>query len=132
MSLRKARDRSGALVPSILSIIKPTEEPPTYFKVNKFTRAFQNIVDAYGVARYREINPAVFSIVTFPFLFGIMFGDVGHGILLLLATLFMIYKEKEWQGQKLSEMIQYATEKKPTFFPKTNFLFFQKKKKKTI
>jgi len=105
LALRKARDRSGALVPSILSIIKPTEEPPTYFKVNKFTRAFQNIVDAYGVARYREINPAVFTIVTFPFLFGIMFGDVGHGILLLLATLFMIYKEKEWQGQELSEMI---------------------------
>lgn len=105
LALRKARDRSGALVPSILSIIKPTEEPPTYFKVNKFTKAFQNIVDAYGVARYREINPAVLTIVTFPFLFGIMFGDVGHGILLLLATLYMIYKEKEWEGQELSEMI---------------------------
>jgi V-type H+-transporting ATPase subunit a len=34
---------------------------------------------------HKEINPAVFAIVTFPFLFGVMFGDVGHGFLLFLV-----------------------------------------------
>jgi V-type H+-transporting ATPase subunit a len=34
---------------------------------------------------HEEINPAVFAIVTFPFLFGVMFGDVGHGLLLLIV-----------------------------------------------
>lgn len=47
----------GALVPSILSVVPASEEPPTYFKTKKFTQSFQSIVDAYGIAHYREINP---------------------------------------------------------------------------
>jgi V-type H+-transporting ATPase subunit a len=44
---------------------------------------------------YKEVNPAVFAIVTFPFLFGVMFGDIGHGTLLLLAGILMcIFAEK--------------------------------------
>jgi hypothetical protein len=42
-----------------------------------FQTCFQAIVDAYGVARYREANPAVFTMVTFPFLFAVMFGKSG-------------------------------------------------------
>ena len=67
--------------------IKYTElTPPTYFKTNEFTGVFQEIVDTYGVPSYKEINPALYTCVTFPFLFGVMFGDMGHGILLLTAA----------------------------------------------
>lgn len=51
------QERSGSTVPSILNRMQTKQTPPTYNKTNKFTSGFQNIVDAYGMGTYREINP---------------------------------------------------------------------------
>lgn len=45
--------------------------------------------------------------MTFPFLFAVMFGDVGHATLLLIFTLFMIYREKQWSKVELPELLQF-------------------------
>lgn len=63
--------------------------PPTFFRLNEFTAPFQQITNTYGVPNYKEANPTVFGIVTFPFLFGVMFGDIGHGALLLFLGIFL-------------------------------------------
>nr|XP_016498908.1 PREDICTED: V-type proton ATPase subunit a2-like [Nicotiana tabacum] len=60
----------------------------------------------YRVAKYQEVNPGVFTIVTFPFLFAVMFGDWGHGICLLLATLYFIFWEKKLSSQKLGDIME--------------------------
>ncbi|KAK6009690.1 V-type ATPase subunit family protein [Ostertagia ostertagi] len=59
MALKRGTEESGSQVPSILNRMDTTEAPPTYHKTNKFTRGFQNIVDSYGIATYREINPGM-------------------------------------------------------------------------
>ena len=46
-------------------------------------------MNTYGIPTYKEVNPSVFACVTFPFLFGIMFGDMGHGFLLFLVGAFL-------------------------------------------
>lgn len=74
--------------------------PPTYFRTNKFTSVYQGLVDTYGIARYQEVNPGLFTIVTFPFLFGVMYGDFGHGIALTCFASYLIYNEKKFLEQK--------------------------------
>ena len=64
---------------------------PTYITFNDFSFPFQEIVNQYGIPNYHEINPGFFTIITFPFLFGIMFGDIGHSLILLVISLYLFY-----------------------------------------
>ncbi|KAK4405292.1 V-type proton ATPase subunit a3 [Sesamum angolense] len=105
-ALHRATHDSKSQVDAIFQVLYTREMPPTFFRTNKFNSAFQEIVDAYGVAKYQEANPGVFTIVTFPFLFAVMFGDWGHGICLLLATLYFIIREKKLSSQKLGDIME--------------------------
>ena len=47
-----------------------------------------------------QVNPALYTIITFPFLFSVMFGDFGHGIIMAVFALVLIMYEKKLQGSK--------------------------------
>lgn len=80
--------------------------PPTHFETNKFTYAFQEFVNTYGIPRYKEINPALFTAATFPFLFGVMYGDIGHGSILALAGLYLVLTESRATSRATSESMK--------------------------
>lgn len=106
-ALNAGRQRSHAQVPSILEE-RPTakEVPPTFYRTNKFTTVFQSIVESYGVAEYKEVNPAPFAVVTFPFLFAVMFGDIGHGFLMFAFAAWVVMNEHRMVRRKLGEFMQ--------------------------
>lgn len=96
-ALRRAQEVSGTSIPPLLHVL-PTPhgvQPPTFHRTNKFTEAFQTIIDSYGVASYQEVNPALFATVTFPFLFAVMFGDLGHAVLMTTTAGLMILFERK-------------------------------------
>ncbi|XP_050138743.1 V-type proton ATPase subunit a1-like [Malus sylvestris] len=105
-ALQRATFDSNSQVGVIFHVMDAIDSPPTYFRTNRFTSAFQEIVDAYGVARYQEANPAVYTVITFPFLFAVMFGDWGHGICLLLGALVLIARESKLSAQKLGSFME--------------------------
>ncbi|MED6168631.1 V-type proton ATPase subunit a1 [Stylosanthes scabra] len=105
-ALQRATLDSNSQVGIIFHSLDALESPPTYFRTNNFTSPYQEIVDAYGVARYQEANPAVYTCITFPFLFAVMFGDWGHGICLLLGSLVLIACEKKLSAQRLGSFME--------------------------
>ncbi|MDU3177907.1 V-type ATPase 116kDa subunit family protein, partial [Anaerococcus sp.] len=72
--------------------------PPTKLKNNKLTRPFEFLVNMYGAPNYNEIDPTSFFAITYMLLYGMMFGDLGQGLIFVLAS-FLIEKKSKVFGQ---------------------------------
>uniref|UniRef100_A0A8C7V4T9 V-type proton ATPase subunit a n=1 Tax=Oncorhynchus mykiss TaxID=8022 RepID=A0A8C7V4T9_ONCMY len=99
-ALEEGSRKGDATVPSFVNRIPSNDTPPTLLRTNKFTSGFQSIVEAYGVGDYREVSPAPYTIITFPFLFAVMFGDLGHGMVMACFALWMVLTEKSHKRKR--------------------------------
>ena len=74
-----------------LEVVAPEAEEedrvPVLFRSSRLLRPFERLVAGFGLPRYRELSPAPFLAVSYLVMFGVMFGDVGHGAVLALAGL---------------------------------------------
>ncbi len=63
---------------------------PTLLKNSPVFRAFQDIVAMYSLPSYGEIDPSPIVAISFVLFFGFMFGDIGHGLMIYLASIFLV------------------------------------------
>ena len=67
-------------------------EVPVLVKLPLFLKPFRMLVEGYGIPSYRMIDPTLFVAVTFLLMFGMMFGDVGHGLVLVAGGILLVMK----------------------------------------
>ncbi|MCU7906684.1 MAG: V-type ATP synthase subunit I [Candidatus Thiodiazotropha sp. (ex Epidulcina cf. delphinae)] len=77
----------------VLEARDPTAEErplvPSVMRHNPLLKPFSALVMQYGVPRYGEVNPTQLFALTYILMFGMMFGDVGHGAVILGAALLL-------------------------------------------
>lgn len=84
---------------SVSVVLQPADangklDPPIKLKNNKFTQPFSMFVEMYGLPSYNGMNPTAFVAVTYTLLFGIMFGDLGQGLVLaIMGALLWKFKK---------------------------------------
>ncbi|WP_297688357.1 V-type ATPase 116kDa subunit family protein [uncultured Anaerococcus sp.] len=83
-SLAKKYDKTNVEVKK-----KYNQEPPTKLRNNKLFRPFEFLVNMYGAPNYNEIDPTPFFAVTYMLLYGMMFGDLGQGLIFILLSFFV-------------------------------------------
>jgi len=86
------------------SIKEGKEKVPVAMKHSAFVKGFEPVVFSYGSPLYGTIDPTPLVAVFFTLMFGIMFGDVGQGFVLLLAGI-LTAKSKNY----FSKFKKYST-----------------------
>jgi V/A-type H+-transporting ATPase subunit I len=86
----------------------PEEAVPTIIKpAPRLLEAFEKLTFSFGYPKPDEINPVFIMAITFPLLFGIMFADVGQGVILLIAGLVLSYFRRTVDIENVGDIPRY-------------------------
>ncbi|MHA2230995.1 MAG: V-type ATPase 116kDa subunit family protein [Candidatus Hodarchaeales archaeon] len=87
---------------------KSEDQVPTIIKpLPRFFEAFEKLTYSLGYPRPEEVNPVLLMAITFPFLFGIMFADVGQGAILLTVGFILLYFRGKVDIDKVGDIMRY-------------------------
>lgn len=75
-----------------------SSKPPTKLKNNTLFRPFEFLVNMYGAPNYNEIDPTPFFAITYLLLYGMMFGDLGQGLVFVLLSFYVDKINKTFGG----------------------------------
>ena len=78
--------------------------PPTIMKNNRFFKPFETLVTMYGLPSAKELDPTPLMTITYVFMFGFMFGDVGQGIVIALLGFIL----SKWKKMALGGVMLYV------------------------
>lgn len=87
-------DISGVVIESLSTEENSSHTPPVKLKTCWLFKPFEMFVSTYGLPRYTDLNPSSYIGLVYCILFGIMFGDVGQGVVLFI-TGFLVWKLKK-------------------------------------
>jgi len=71
------------------------DNPPVHLKTPEWAKPFRTFIDLFSTPKYNEIDPLIFMSIFFVLFFGIMLGDAGYGLILLILSIFGYYKFAE-------------------------------------
>jgi V/A-type H+/Na+-transporting ATPase subunit I len=86
----------------------PREEVPVKFKHSALLKPFELLIGAYGIPRYGLIDPTAFVAISFLIMFGAMFGDIGHGLALVLLGAFLANKSRNQIIGQVKALLLYC------------------------
>ncbi|MBN2738135.1 MAG: ATPase V [Spirochaetales bacterium] len=83
---------------------------PVKFNNPLLLRPFQMLVQNYDTPKYGTIDPTPFVAVAYLIMFGLMFGDVGHGFILFIAGFFAWFSQRKHAGgtRDLMQLVMYC------------------------
>ena len=98
---------------SVSCIVKPQDAdpsltPPVKLKNGWFSKPFESFVTMYGLPSHTDIDPTPLVAITYTLLFGLMFGDVGQGLVISLIG-YLMYKLKKMDMGKIFVRIGFSS-----------------------
>jgi V/A-type H+-transporting ATPase subunit I len=84
------------------------EEIPVLLRHSRLLRPFEMLVSTYGLPNYRELEPTLFVALSYLVMFGMMFGDAGHGAVLAVCGLIALLVSKSEKIQDIGLLLLLA------------------------